>query len=233
MSLQLQKVAAGWCRRHRHLPVRVQHAALSRRIQGHFNYFGVSGNYRNLVPLVEATKRNWLKWLRRRSNRSRLTWERYAALLERFPLPTPRIGFACGSGVRSHEPHQRRSRMVEISKSGSGEGPGGAIPRGDSTAASERELELGRHSSGLNRWRIGLEAEAREDAEDDGALWRGGSWFKSSVAHQRACRAVDSRPGHTPRRTIPDPHCSVVSCAQQVPAVRAEGDRADHVGLVV
>ncbi len=85
------KVAADWCRRHRHQPVRVQHAALSRRIQGHFNYFGVSGNYRNLVPLVEETKRNWLKWLRRRSNRSRLTWERYAALLERYPLPTPRI----------------------------------------------------------------------------------------------------------------------------------------------
>lgn len=85
------KVAADWCRRHRHDSVAVQHAALSRRIQGHFNYFGVSGNYRNLVPLVEATKRNWLKWLRRRSNRSRLTWERYAALLERYPLPTPRI----------------------------------------------------------------------------------------------------------------------------------------------
>jgi len=93
-SARLQRairVAADWCRRHRHQPVRVQHAALTRRIQGHFNYFGVSGNYRNLVPLVEATKRNWLKWLRRRSNRSRLTWERYVALLERYPLPTPRI----------------------------------------------------------------------------------------------------------------------------------------------
>ena len=85
------KVAADWCRRHRHESVAVQHAALSRRIQGHFNYFGVSGNYRSLVPLVEATKRNWLKWLRRRSNRSRLTWERYVGLLERYPLPTPRI----------------------------------------------------------------------------------------------------------------------------------------------
>src|SRR5262249_16477286 len=39
---------ADWCRRHRHLPVKVQHAALTRRIQGHFNYFGVSGNCRSL-----------------------------------------------------------------------------------------------------------------------------------------------------------------------------------------
>ena len=37
------------------------------------------------------------------------------------------------SGGHSHETIQRKSRMVEISLSGSGEGPGGAIPRGYST----------------------------------------------------------------------------------------------------
>jgi len=80
-----------WCRRYRHLPVKDQHAALSRRLRGHFNYFGVSGNFRSLLLLVEAVERSWYKWLRRRSQRSRLTWERYSALLERFPLPRPRI----------------------------------------------------------------------------------------------------------------------------------------------
>jgi len=80
-----------WCRRYRHRPVKDQHAALSRRLRGHFNYFGVSGNFRSLLLLVEAVERSWYKWLRRRSQRSRLTWERYSALLERFPLPRPRI----------------------------------------------------------------------------------------------------------------------------------------------
>ena len=84
-------VAADWCRRHRHQPVQVQHAALTRRLQGHFNYFGVSGNSRSLQLLVDATERNWYKWLRRRSNRTRLTWPRFVALLERYPLPLPRI----------------------------------------------------------------------------------------------------------------------------------------------
>jgi group II intron reverse transcriptase/maturase len=82
---------ADWCRRHRHLPVKAQHAALTRRLQGHFNYFGVSGNFRSLALLVEQTKRVWFKWLRRRSQRTRLTWERYNALLVRYPLPRPRI----------------------------------------------------------------------------------------------------------------------------------------------
>ena len=86
----IQSVAE-WCRRHRHLPVAAQHAALTRRLVGHFNYFGVNGNSRSLACLVFMTVRLWLKWLRRRSQRSRLSWERFKQLLERFPLPQPRI----------------------------------------------------------------------------------------------------------------------------------------------
>ncbi len=86
----IQSVAE-WCRRHRHLPVAVQHAALTRRLVGHFNYFGVNGNSRSLACLVSVTERLWLKWLRRRSQRTRLTWERFKQLLARFPLPRPRI----------------------------------------------------------------------------------------------------------------------------------------------
>jgi len=86
----IQAVAA-WCRRYRHLPVEAQHAALVRRIRGHFNYFGVSGNSRSLLLFVEEVRQIWLKWLRRRSNRSRLHGERVALLFERYPLPRPRI----------------------------------------------------------------------------------------------------------------------------------------------
>jgi group II intron reverse transcriptase/maturase len=80
-----------WCRRHRHLPIAVQHKALKRRIQGHFNYFGVSGNFISLLRVIEHVKRAWYKWLCRRSQRKRLTWERFADLLRDFPLPKPQI----------------------------------------------------------------------------------------------------------------------------------------------
>ena len=46
---------ADWCRRYRHLPVKEQHAALTRRIQGHFNYFGVNGNF--VVWCCSSSKR--------------------------------------------------------------------------------------------------------------------------------------------------------------------------------
>ena len=80
-----------WCRHHRHLPVQVQHAALTRRLRGHFNYFGVNGNSRSLMLIAVAAKRAWYTWLCRRSQRKRLNWERFADLLDQLPLPRPRV----------------------------------------------------------------------------------------------------------------------------------------------
>ena len=86
------KTLYDWCRSHRHLPVQVQHEALARRVRGHFNYFGVSGNFRSLLNFADAARRAWHKWLCRRSQRNRLNWQRYTELLQRrWPLPRPRI----------------------------------------------------------------------------------------------------------------------------------------------
>jgi group II intron reverse transcriptase/maturase len=89
-SRALRSIAA-YCRSHRHDAVKAQHAALVKRIRGHFNYYGVNGNLRSLNCFVDAVPRIWLKWLRRRSQRTSLPWERYQALLAQFPLPLPRI----------------------------------------------------------------------------------------------------------------------------------------------
>jgi len=83
---------AGWCRSHRHQPVEEQHATLCRKLNGHLNYFGVNGNARALQRVVHMVERVWRKWLRRRSQRSRLTWKRFReGLLKAFPLPRPTI----------------------------------------------------------------------------------------------------------------------------------------------
>ena len=83
--------AADWCRRHRHLPVPEQHATLTRKLRGHYNYFGVSGNSRALRLLLFHVRRLWRKWLDRRSQRGRMPWERFERLLKRHPLPVPRV----------------------------------------------------------------------------------------------------------------------------------------------
>jgi group II intron reverse transcriptase/maturase len=86
------QAVADYCRSHRHEPVKEQHAALKRRLVGHYNYFGVNGNTRSLKLLVHKAELLWRKWLRRRSQRTRLTWDRFrATILRAFPLPAPTI----------------------------------------------------------------------------------------------------------------------------------------------
>ena len=85
------KAVYDWCRSHRHLEVKEQHAALVRRIEGHFNYFGVNGNTPSLAALVHWARKAWHKWLNRRSQRARMTWERFRNLLKSYPLPVPRV----------------------------------------------------------------------------------------------------------------------------------------------
>ncbi|MBA3459407.1 MAG: group II intron reverse transcriptase/maturase [Deltaproteobacteria bacterium] len=83
--------ATDWCRRHRHEPVEEQHLALTRKLNGHYNYFGVNGNSDALNQLRYWITRAWRKWLDRRSQRARMNWTRFRELLRRFPLPAPRI----------------------------------------------------------------------------------------------------------------------------------------------
>jgi RNA-directed DNA polymerase len=80
-----------WCRDHLHHPLDGQHAGLRSRLQGHMNYFGVNGNLRSVAALFNHTVRSWVKWLSRRSQKGQVTWERMQLLLQRHPLPPPRI----------------------------------------------------------------------------------------------------------------------------------------------
>jgi group II intron reverse transcriptase/maturase len=85
------KRIADWCRRHRHEPVREQWTALKRKLLGHFGYFGITGNFRALRSLRHRVCGVWRKWLSRRSQRARISWESMIRLLEHYPLPQPRI----------------------------------------------------------------------------------------------------------------------------------------------
>lgn len=106
--------AAEWCRRHRHHPVKEQHAMLSRKLVGHYNYFGVNGNLAALRSLLFQVQRAWQKWLNRRSQNARMRWKRFNELLLVLPLPRPRVMVQIW-GNMNRKTHRRRSRMVENS----------------------------------------------------------------------------------------------------------------------
>jgi group II intron reverse transcriptase/maturase len=90
LSRGLKRVGR-WCRTFRHASVAEQHRALDRKLRGHYNYFGITGNARALARFHRGTERLWRKWLSRRSRTARLTWVKFKRLLERYPLPPPRV----------------------------------------------------------------------------------------------------------------------------------------------
>ena len=82
---------ADWCRQHRHDPVAAQHFELSRKLLGHYAYYGITGNARALSRFLHEVERAWRYWLNRRSARAKMVWERFLRLLQRYPLPPIRI----------------------------------------------------------------------------------------------------------------------------------------------
>ena len=85
------RAIAQWCRRYRHLPIRVQHAALSAKLRGHYAYYGLRGNSRALTSYWWAVRGIWRHWLDRRSQRGQMPWSRFERLLEHDPLPAVRL----------------------------------------------------------------------------------------------------------------------------------------------
>ena len=80
-----------WCRKHRHWPVRKQWAVLSRKLRGHYAYYGITGNFPVLRRFRTEAGRRWCKWLGRQSGSGRMTWERFTRLLKTYPLPSARV----------------------------------------------------------------------------------------------------------------------------------------------
>jgi len=80
-----------WCKHNRHLPVCEQRDQLCRKLNGHYGYYGITGNSRSLNGFYQQVVRSWQKWLNRRSRSGGMPWERFNRLLKRYRLPSPRI----------------------------------------------------------------------------------------------------------------------------------------------
>jgi len=79
-----------WCKRNRHGPIGWQHRELSRKLIGHYNYFGIRGNFAALRTVRHKVLKQWLIMLRKRIQRSNIS-RLYRLLTETFVLPHPKI----------------------------------------------------------------------------------------------------------------------------------------------
>jgi RNA-directed DNA polymerase len=89
MRAKLRSVKAD-LRRRWHLSIPEQGRWLASVLSGHYRYYAVPDNIRALQTFRETVIRHWLRALRRRSQRSRMTWERMRRIAGRW-LPRARI----------------------------------------------------------------------------------------------------------------------------------------------
>jgi group II intron reverse transcriptase/maturase len=85
------RAIAQWCRGHRHWSVAAQQSKLAQKLRGHYAYYGITPNGDAVSRFLHAVQRVWRRWLSRRSQRAGMSWQRFTKLLERYPLPKPRV----------------------------------------------------------------------------------------------------------------------------------------------
>ena len=64
---------------------------LTAKLRGHFQYYGVSENYNGIARFYKFTIRMVRKWMNRRSQKRKMSWDRFTEYLEHYPLPKPKI----------------------------------------------------------------------------------------------------------------------------------------------
>lgn len=62
---------------------------LKAKLRGHYNYYGISGNFRSINSVYYQTQRLTFKWLNRRSQKKSFNWKDFERYLRIYPLPKP------------------------------------------------------------------------------------------------------------------------------------------------
>jgi len=77
-------------RKIRDQPIQDQGRWLRTVVTGYLNYFAIPGNFPSLNTFIQQTHRNWLRSLRRRGDRRKLSWARFAPIVATW-IPRPQI----------------------------------------------------------------------------------------------------------------------------------------------
>jgi group II intron reverse transcriptase/maturase len=79
-----------WCRHNIHQPIQAQHKQLAMKLHGHYGYYGITGNSYAIQRFRYWVGRMWHRWLNRRAQHARMSWETFNRLLIAYALPPAR-----------------------------------------------------------------------------------------------------------------------------------------------
>ena len=90
MSAKLEAINQ-WIKENRHMPIAELIAKLNQKLRGHYQYYGIIGNYGKLKAYCDYTRQRLKFWLGKRSQKAKMTWRKFQRILEYNPLLRPRI----------------------------------------------------------------------------------------------------------------------------------------------
>ncbi|OPX87250.1 MAG: Reverse transcriptase (RNA-dependent DNA polymerase) [Pelotomaculum sp. PtaB.Bin104] len=80
-----------WIQENRHMLTEMLMKKLGRKLQGYYQYYGITDNLTMLRRFFDEVKRHLFKNLNRRSQRRSHNWDNFPKLLVKHPLPRPKI----------------------------------------------------------------------------------------------------------------------------------------------
>ena len=86
------KAMKEWIKTHRTMPLDEFFKRVNLKLKGHYNYYAVTDNLREVKCFLQQTVYLLFKWLNRRSQKRSYNWDSFNnGLLKTFPLPEPHI----------------------------------------------------------------------------------------------------------------------------------------------
>ena len=80
-----------WLRQNMHIPIGTLIDKLNAKLRGHYNYYGLSHNYKKMLGFYRYNVRELFKTLNRRGGKRKMNWEKFLKVLKFSPLLKPKI----------------------------------------------------------------------------------------------------------------------------------------------
>ncbi len=76
----------------RHMKLHALFATINVKLRGHYQYYGITFNFRGIKLFYEHVRYIFFKWLRRRGGKTKWIWDTFILLIEQWrPLMKPFI----------------------------------------------------------------------------------------------------------------------------------------------
>ncbi len=80
-----------WIQQNMHTPIGELIKKLNVKLRGHYNYYGLSHNFKKMNGFYKYVERTLFKALNRRGGKRKMNWDMFGKVREHFPLLLPKI----------------------------------------------------------------------------------------------------------------------------------------------